>query len=189
MGGLPTFHLLYNTPHRVKFYQKVSILRMRHFCNTTPCAFKTLRERNIETLREALTHFNHNRTHAALALGISLRTFRNWIKLYRDDIKDLFSPVPVYCCICESLFNITLDDQEKSPHKIFICSPPCKGKARRECVSVTCSYCESQTEVTKYIYITKTNGRFYCNDDCVKNWNRYGKPLKKVISDKIPLSK
>lgn len=41
---------------------------------------KTLRDMEVEYVRQALEHHGGNKTHAAAALDISTRTIRNWIK-------------------------------------------------------------------------------------------------------------
>jgi two-component system response regulator FlrC len=48
----------------------------------------TVRELEERLIRQTLRHVNHNRTHAAEMLGISIRTLRNKLREYRQDEED-----------------------------------------------------------------------------------------------------
>lgn len=47
---------------------------------------RTMEEWNKLILLRTLKTFNGNKTHSAKALGISIRTLRNWLRKYQDKI-------------------------------------------------------------------------------------------------------
>jgi two-component system, response regulator FlrC len=54
----------------------------------------TVKELEKRLIGQTLTHLNHNRTHAAQMLGISIRTLRNKLLEYRGSIENPPSPDP-----------------------------------------------------------------------------------------------
>jgi transcriptional regulator with PAS, ATPase and Fis domain len=49
-----------------------------------PKQFRTMEEIKIRAIKRALVHFEGNKIHAAKALGISVRSVRNYVKHYPE---------------------------------------------------------------------------------------------------------
>lgn len=134
----------------------------------------------MDALKEALIHFNYNRAHAARALGVSIRTFRNWIRKYKPFIQEVLDEMQVTCVICSVHFQVSNSQFFNNYRKVFFCGEFCREAAQNELVNVFCWFCEKSKEVTRFDFVRKINGRFYCNDECVKQWNRWGCQLKLI---------
>ena len=66
---------------------------------------RTLADIEKQAILEALKHFDYNRTHAAIALGISTRTIRNKLRKYKIPPK---SPAIERLCVNKECRMIVL---------------------------------------------------------------------------------
>lgn len=146
------------------------------------CSIRTLEERETEALKEALLHFRFNRTHTAKALGISIRTLRNWMHKHQLQLSDIekasgfnyIGAVPVKCSVCQTDFVIGSRHFHSTESKLFYCSGDCFSQVEDQGMAVKCRHCEAKLTVTRQAYLAKANGRFFCGKECIKEFNRAG---------------
>lgn len=145
------------------------------------CTFKSIRERDIEATKEALVHFFQNRTQAARGLGISIRTFRNKLREYAQELYGIENYIPVNCVVCGT--DMTASRAEfRAGRKLYFCGNKCWDELNAERKIVQCRWCEKSKEITMAQFFAKANGRFFCDQECIRQFNKHGDPRKCATS-------
>lgn len=146
------------------------------------CTLRPMEEREREALREALVHFYGNRTHSAKALGISLRTLRNWIQKYKSSVQDITNEVSVKCLVCNKDFLVSHRTHVLSVNKVFYCGADCVDEMMQSKKTVLCKWCQKRLEVRLVDYYAKASGRFFCDSNCIRLFNKHGDPQRCVTN-------